>query len=100
MPSIEWQVFRDTENTEKSRKVRTKRKTWKIAENSVFETQNKKYPRKSLFSEYFNVKFMIKNLRLVKLLLKFNNSLSVNVVERSTLSISALSDILASEKRV
>ena len=39
---LEWQVFRDTENTEKSRKLSTKRKTRKIAENSVFATQKKK----------------------------------------------------------
>ena len=47
---VVWQVFRGTENAEKSRKLRTK---WKIVENSVFATQNKKYPRKSLFLEYF-----------------------------------------------
>ena len=38
----EWQVFRDTENTEKSRKLSTKRK---IGENGVFGTQNKIYIR-------------------------------------------------------
>ena len=43
------------ENTEKSRKT-------------VFlQLKNENYPRKSLFLEYFEVKLIIKNLRLVKL---------------------------------
>ena len=55
-------------------------------ENSLFETQNKKniYIRKISVLEYFKVKFFIKILTLVKLLLKFNKqilSLSVNVVK-------------------
>ena len=36
---LEWQVFRDTENMEKSQKLSTKQKTQKIAEISVFVTQ-------------------------------------------------------------
>ena len=55
------------------------------AENSVFATQNKKYPRKSLFLAYFKVKFIIKNLRLVKFR-QFGTG-------RPTRLISALSDI-------
>ena len=42
MFSVEWQVFHDMENTEKSRKLSTKRKTRKIAENIIFETQKQK----------------------------------------------------------
>ena len=37
--NVDWQVFSNTENEEKSRKLSTKRK---IAENIVFATQNKK----------------------------------------------------------
>ena len=36
---VEWQVFRDTENTEELGKLSTKRKTQKIAESCVFATE-------------------------------------------------------------
>ena len=70
--NLEWQVFHDTENTEKSRKLSTK---WKIMENSLLVTQNKKYIRNSLFLEYCEVNCFIKILRLVKMLLKFNKQI-------------------------
>ena len=38
---VEWQVFRDMENTEKLQKLSTKWKAQKIVENSVIETPNK-----------------------------------------------------------
>ena len=57
---IEWQIFRDTENTEKSRKIEYKQKTRKITENSIFTTQKQKISKKSLCLEYFKVKFIIK----------------------------------------
>ena len=56
--NLGWQVVCDTKNTEKSRKLSTKWKIQKIAENSFFETQNQKYIRKSLFLEYFKVKIL------------------------------------------
>ena len=37
-PKLEWQNFRNTENTEKLRKLSTKRKTRLITENSIFAT--------------------------------------------------------------
>ena len=58
--SIEWQVFCD--NTEKSQKLKIKRKTWKMAENRILDTEKKKYERISLLSEYFKVKCIIKVL--------------------------------------
>ena len=79
MFKLEWQVFRDTENTEKSQKFSTKRKTRKIAENSVFATQETKISKKILFLEDFKVKIIIENLRLVKLLFKFNKNFTVSV---------------------
>ena len=45
--------------TEKSQKFTTKEITQKNEENMVFVTPNKKYPRKSLFLEYFKVKIHI-----------------------------------------
>ena len=48
---VEWQIFRNTETTEKSQKLSTKRKSQKT----------------SLFLGYFKFKFIIQNLRLVKL---------------------------------
>ena len=59
---LEWQVFRNTENTEKSLKLGTK---WKIAENTVYATLNKKYARKSMFFKYFKIKFIFKSFKLV-----------------------------------
>ena len=47
---LECEVFRDTENKDKSQKLRTKQK---IEENTFFATKKQKYPRKSLFLEYF-----------------------------------------------
>ena len=73
--TLEWQVFCDKVNTEKSRKLSTKRKTRKIAENNVFATQSQKNPRKSLCLEYFKVNFIVRNLRNVKLLLNFNKKI-------------------------
>ena len=49
---LEWQVFRDTENTEKSRKFSTKWKTRKNVENSICPTQNKNF-KKIMVLEYF-----------------------------------------------
>ena len=62
---LEWQVFHNTEKTEKSWKLGTKWKTWKITENTSFLTQIQKYQRKSLFSEYFEIKFIIKSSNLL-----------------------------------
>ena len=42
MPMSKQQVFRDTKNTQKSQKLKTKWQTWKSAER-VTATQNKKY---------------------------------------------------------
>ena len=64
------------ENTEKSS---TKWKTCKIKEKSIFVTENRKYQRKSLFLEYSEVQIIIKNLRFVKLLLKFNKNFIVYI---------------------
>ena len=44
--TLEWQIFCDTENTEKSQKLSTKQKTQKIAENSIFMTQLQKISMK------------------------------------------------------
>ena len=55
---LEWQVFRDTENTEKSRKFSTKRKTRKNVENSVCPTQNKKYQKNHGFKKISKIKFI------------------------------------------
>ena len=41
-------------------------------DDDAFATQKRKYSRKSLFLEYLKVKFIIKNLRFVKLLWKLN----------------------------
>ena len=84
-------------NAEKLQKFSTKRKTQKITENRIFASQNlkKKKERKSLFLGYFKVKFIIKNLRLVKLLWKCNkNFISYFICQcgRPTLLICALSD--------
>ena len=48
--NLEWQIFCDTENTEKSRILSTKKE---IVENRVHVTQDKKYARKSLFFRIF-----------------------------------------------
>ena len=91
---LEWQIFHDTE---KITEIEYKIENTVITENSVFATQkNKKYPRKLLFLKYLKVKFIIKNLRLVKLLWKFNKNFIVYICQcgigRPTLLISALSD--------
>ena len=57
--SLEWQVFRDTENTEK---LGTKEKIQKIAEYSILATENKKYLNKLLSLEYFKTEFNISHL--------------------------------------
>ena len=66
--------FHNTENMEKSQKLRTKWKNLKITENCVFATENKnkkKISNKIIVLEYFKAKFIITYLRLVKLLSKF-----------------------------
>ena len=60
--NLEWQVFRDMENTGKLQKLSTKRKTQIITENIVFSSQKQKNKRKSLFLRYFKVTFIIINL--------------------------------------
>ena len=75
--NIEWQIFCNTETQEKLQKLSTKWKTQKIVENSILVLKNIQYPRKSFFLEYFKIKFIIKNLRLVKLLWKFNKNFIV-----------------------
>ena len=50
---LEWQVFRNTENTEKSWKLSTKRKTWKITENNVFVTQKEEKIKKIIIFGIF-----------------------------------------------
>ena len=93
---IEWQIFSNTRNMEKSQKLSTKLKTLKISETLLFVNQNKKYSKKSLFLKYFKVKCSIENLKLVKLLLKFNKCFIVFLqpgICRPTLLINALLDI-------
>ena len=79
MDIVEWQVFPHYGKHGKITEIEYKIEN---TENGIFATQNAKYPRKSLFLEYFKVKYINKNLRLVKLLLIFNTnySLSVNVI--------------------
>ena len=47
---LEWQILRDTENTEKSQKLRAKWKTWKIIEKSIFMSQKKNSIQENLCS--------------------------------------------------
>ena len=61
------------EKNKKSQKFKTKRKTSKMAENGIFVTQNKQI----CVFRIFKVKFIIINLRLVKLLLNFNKNIIV-----------------------
>ena len=56
-------IFQNNENTEISQKLNTKQK---IAEKSVLGLKNEKYPRKSWYLDYFKIKLIIKNLRLIE----------------------------------
>ena len=53
---LEWQVFRDTESTEKSRILSTKRKRQKIAENTFFVTEKQKMPENHCLYRLFETK--------------------------------------------
>ena len=50
---MEWQVFRDTENTEKIMEMSTKQKTQKIVENSMLATQKTKISKKIIVLKIF-----------------------------------------------
>ena len=56
LKAVEWQIFRKTENIEKSENLSTKRRlTMEITVNSIFATTTQKQtknPRKSLSAEY------------------------------------------------
>ena len=65
MSRVEWKIVRDMEYTEKSWKLSTKQKTQKNVENSIFRI--------------FKSKIIMKNLRLVKLLWKFNKNFTLSV---------------------
>ena len=54
--NVGWQVFRDTENTEKSQKLSTKRKTQKIAENNVFCDSKQKISKEIIAFRIFQNK--------------------------------------------
>ena len=56
LKAVEWQIFRETENTEKSENLSTKRRlNMEIPVNSIFATTTQKQtnnPRKLLSAEY------------------------------------------------
>ena len=69
----EWQVF----CYGKHRKITGIECKMENSENTFFGDSKTKYLRKSLFLEYFKVKFIMKILRLVLLFFKFNKNFMV-----------------------
>ena len=73
MHTVEWQVLRDTENTEESQ-IEYKTENTGKCESCVFANRNELASECYYFLEYLKVKFVIKSHRLVKLLIKFNKN--------------------------